>query len=117
MARAPRTLNVAAARVLLCANFVDAVIPCSCPGCEALSRRRVTAQCQRLLRRELALDTELSGVFKQAMTIYKCRCGDIFSLTNHSGAEYDHLVRTALKTDMAGLDVVKSWLPLSTELP
>ena len=60
MAGSLHTLNVAAAHVLMCANFVDAAIPCSCPGCEAMSRRRVTAQCQLLLRREMALDKEFS---------------------------------------------------------
>ena len=85
-----------------------AAIPCSCPGREAMSRRRVTAQCQLLLRREVALDKELFGVFKQGKAIYVGRCGDIFSLANRSGAECDNLVCTALKIDMGGLDVVKS---------
>ena len=101
-------LNVAVPRVLMCANFVDAAIPCSCPGCEAMSRRRVTAQCQLLLRREMALDKVMLGVFKQTKAVYIGRCGDIFSLAHRSEAECDNLVCTALKIDMGGLDVVKS---------
>ena len=89
MARAPRMVNVAVPRMLMCAN---AVTVCNCPPCEALSRQRVFAECQALLRREMALDVKLFSAFKQAMAVNKSRCVDVFSLIRRSRVECDQLL-------------------------